>query len=151
MKRMALITLLAIVPLVACSKSSNSTTSAVTESTAATAKQDLAAQSLLRDGFVTAMVYFTDDDTFSGYNPSIAHRIDSTLSFVDGQPAAQGVVSIDAASGNVVVLSTQSARGATFCVAGSGASGPRSYGTVDAQGATSLAGCTGEDWGGANG
>ena len=45
---------------------------------------DRAAQSRLRNGFVTALVFYTDDDTYLGFDAAEAHSIEPTLTFVDG-------------------------------------------------------------------
>jgi hypothetical protein len=74
--------------------------------------------------------------------------IDPELRAVGDVPASVGVVSIDLASKDGIVLSTRSRSGTTFClsmVSATGVAIPEG-GTVDAQGATSVTDCTGKDW-----
>src|SRR5213592_1425138 len=72
--------------------------------------QNRAAQSNLRNGVAAAKTFFTDGDTYVGFNTGTkAADIEPSLSWdITGAPAALGVVSIHVVSANEVVLDTLS-------------------------------------------
>jgi hypothetical protein len=68
---------------------------------------------------------------------------------VDG-PSTEGVVTINLASGDEIVMSTRATDGQAFCIAGDASSGVGSggviRGSVDATGATTVSDCSGTPW-----
>jgi type II secretory pathway pseudopilin PulG len=141
MKRLVSLGLLLSGSLVACSKGADTT---AMDSLARS--QDQVAQSSLRNALVAAKTYFTDAATYSGWTASQGGVIEPSLTWADDQPATVDTVSVDFADGFQTVMSTTSASGTSFCIADDAESGT-TYGTVDAQGATAAAGCTGGAWG----
>ena len=110
---------------------------------ARTRAQNRAAQSNLRNGVAAADTWFTDGDTYTGFNAAAAVLIEPSLVWVDGVAGAVvGTVYIHAATtGNVVVLNAISASGTTYCFTKDvGAAGGQNQGNVAA---TSHATCTG--------
>jgi hypothetical protein len=63
-------------------------------------------------------------------------------------PARVGVISINLASHDGLVMSTKSRSGRPYCISMASATGSSipEGGTVDALGATSVRDCTGENW-----
>jgi hypothetical protein len=114
-------------------------------SSSAAAAQDRAAQSELRNALVAGKTMYTDASTYSGFDSTGGSSIEPSLTWVGDEPAQMGTISIDLASDSQLVLSTRSASGATFCVGDDAMSGS-SFGTVDAQGASSASNCTGSSW-----
>src|SRR6267143_2815018 len=81
--------------------------------------QDHAAQSNLRNGIAAAKTFFTDKDTYTGFNLlTNAKDIEPSLTWdTAGGAAAAGVVSIHvSAAGDDVILDTQSDSTALFCI-----------------------------------
>jgi type IV pilus assembly protein PilA len=83
--------------------------------------QDRAAQSDLRNGLAAAKTYFTDDDTYVGFDAAdVAAAIepslkwDSTTGVLATDPA---LVTINEASATAVALGRVSASGDEFCIA----------------------------------
>jgi type II secretory pathway pseudopilin PulG len=114
-------------------------------SSSATAAQDRAAQSELRNALVAGKTMYTDASTYSGFDSTAGSSIEPSLTWVGNEPAQMGTISIDLASDSQLVLSTRSASGATFCVGDNAMSGS-TFGTVDAQGASSASSCPGASW-----
>jgi type IV pilus assembly protein PilA len=80
--------------------------------------QDRAAQSDLRNGLAAAKTFFTDGDTYTGFDESAADAIEPSLNWVDGNPtAATDQVGINENDGPLVVLARHSTSGAEFCIA----------------------------------
>ena len=83
--------------------------------------QDRAAQSDLRNGLAAAKVYYTDSDTYTGFNQAAGVAIEPSLTWADSATTVQGTVGIlvpvTAPTGISVLLQTQSASGKGFCVA----------------------------------
>jgi hypothetical protein len=131
---------IALVLLSACSSSSGEPRSG--PGLALVLAQDRSAQSVLRNGLVTAKVYFTGGNTFSGFDPSIASGIEPSLTWREDQRAVLGGLSINLVSDEQVVLSTLSESGNAFCVTSDVDAGS-TYGRTDAVGATSVADCRG--------
>jgi type IV pilus assembly protein PilA len=104
---------------------------------ARTRSQDRAAQSDLRNAIAAADTFFTDDDSYTGFDAASAAGIEPSL---DWTSITISVVN----SGAGVVLSNQSASGTWFCIAKdtSAASGGQSQGSGTAV-ITTAAGCTG--------
>jgi type IV pilus assembly protein PilA len=89
---------------------------------ARTRAQDKAAESLLRNGIAAAKTYFTDSDSYVGFDnpgpPSAASLIEASIAWdPTGGPAAQGVISIHVDSATELVLDTLSGSGTPFCIA----------------------------------
>jgi type IV pilus assembly protein PilA len=103
--------------------------------------QNRAAQSDLRNGLAAAKVFFTDDDTYTGFDAAgVAAGIEPSLTWVLADGAAvEGSVTINTANGNVVEMSTQSQSGDDFCILDNTTTGT-TQGNVDATGAVACAG-----------
>jgi type IV pilus assembly protein PilA len=84
--------------------------------------QDRAAQSDLRNGLAAAKTFFTDDDTYTGFDASAADAIEPSLNWVDGAPTAGtdelGINNDTSVAGTtLVVMGRHSTSGAEFCIA----------------------------------
>jgi type IV pilus assembly protein PilA len=105
--------------------------------------QDRAAQSNLRNALAAAKTFFTDDDTYTGFNlGTAAADIEPSLTWVlvDGA-AANGTVTLNTAAGPVVEMSTESASTQDFCIKDDTSGAPGTiFGNVDATGAVVCAG-----------
>ena len=111
---------------------------------------DMRAQELLMNAFDEAMVVSIDSGSFAELDTQALLAMDPSTRVAGDVPARVGVVSIDLASADGLVMSTKSRSGKSLCIAAAAPSlgsfaGP-SGGTVDADGATSVADCTGRDW-----
>ena len=89
---------------------------------ARTRAQDKAAESLLRNGIAAAKTYFTDSDSYMGFDapgpPSAASLIEASIPWdPTGGPATQGTISIHVDSATELVLDTRSGSGTPFCIA----------------------------------
>ena len=103
--------------------------------------QDRAAQSDLRNGLAAAKTFFTDDDTYTGFDSSAADAIEPSLNWVDGAPtAATDELGITENTGPLVVMGRHSTSGAQFCIADD-ATGPGTTFGDDATAAT-IAACS---------
>jgi type II secretory pathway pseudopilin PulG len=140
MKRLAIASSVAVLLLAGCSKAS------VTVTSDASASQDKAAQSALRNALAASKTYFTDGDTYTGLSPTTAASIEPGLTWTGRAPATMGAVSIDLADGSQLVLSTVSASGQPFCVGDNAAVGT-TFGTMDAAAANTATDCGGATWG----
>lgn len=110
---------------------------------ARTRAQNRAAQSNLRNALVAADTWFTDNDTYTGFNAAAAAVIEPNMTFADGAAGTTvGTVYIHAATtGSTLVLNAYSASTTTFCLTKSVATGGGQHqGNVAA---TTYAGCTG--------
>jgi type IV pilus assembly protein PilA len=102
--------------------------------------QDKAAESNLRNGMAAAKTFFTDQDVYTGFNVAAAQAIEPSLTWnTNAPPSSINQVSIRDVTATHLVLATQSASTAFFCIADDANTGT-SFGKVDA--ATSAA-CTG--------
>jgi type IV pilus assembly protein PilA len=106
--------------------------------------QDKAAASDLRNGFTSAKVFFTDNDTYGDgagvlqdFTVANAMLIEPNLPWAAaGDPAGTKNVAINAALGNTVLLVRVSESGLYFCAVDTGAAGAgvhkgTTYATVD--------------------
>ena len=103
--------------------------------------QDRAAQSNLRNGLAAAKTFFTDGDTYDGFDATEGAAIEPSIDWTDN--TLPNGVEINEATVNPdseVVLSAVSASGNEFCIADISTAGT-SFGT-DATAATAAA-CTG--------
>ena len=108
---------------------------------ARTRAQDKAAQSNLRNGIAAAKTYFTDGETFVGFNEASAGAIEPSLTWEETDGAATlNVVTINTATLTTVEMSTSSASGAEFCVRDVSTGPGTVLGNVDATGAVVCAG-----------
>ncbi|HET9724832.1 MAG TPA: prepilin-type N-terminal cleavage/methylation domain-containing protein [Actinomycetota bacterium] len=104
--------------------------------------QDRAAQSDLRNGLAAAKTYFTDGDTYTGFNDAEATAIESSLNWVDGVPTAgTDEVGINFVAADEVILGRHSASGNQFCLGDDATSPGTTYGTNAVVAATG--GCVG--------
>ena len=79
--------------------------------------QDRAAQSNLRNGMAAAKVYFTDNETYVGFNAAAADLIEPSLNYVDAADPAVGAVDVGpAATATTVQLNAESGSGTFFCI-----------------------------------
>ena len=79
--------------------------------------QDRGAQSNLRNGIAAAKVYFTDNETYVGFDAAAADVIEPSLVYVDAVDPAVGEVSIGpAATATTVQLVAESGSGTFFCI-----------------------------------
>jgi len=104
--------------------------------------QDRAAQSDLRNGLAAAKTFFTDGDTYTGFDVSAASGIEPSLNWVTGVPTAgTDELGINFVAADEVIMGRHSTSGAQFCL-GDNSTGP---GTTFGPDATVVAsgGCTG--------
>ncbi len=126
--------------------------------------QDRGAQSNLRNAMAAAKTYFTDDDTYSGFDNTDGEALEPSLTWIALADPAVGEVAVgvvdgadsdttanddadsDTTANDAVLMVAESASGTFFCIAddpqvgttyGSGAS----YAAVD-----TLAECNGASW-----
>ena len=79
--------------------------------------QDRAAQSNLRNGIAAAKTFFTDDDSYTGFDDVAAGDIEPSLTWTADAGAALDTVDIVFVSGTELVLNTLSQSGTGFCIA----------------------------------
>ena len=106
--------------------------------------QDRAAESNLRNAMAAAKTFFTDADTYTGFDAAAAGGIETSLTWHDDAAAAvNNDVYINLSSNFVVVMSALSASSAVFCIADNSAAGGTgtTYGKQDATGAAVVADC----------
>ena len=107
--------------------------------------QNRAAQSNLRNAMAAAKTFYTDDDTYTGFDASQGTAIEPSLTWANALTTTLNVVAVNAPAGGVsVLMQTQSASGDGFCIADT-ATGP---GTVFGNNTTggdfaTVAACTG--------
>ncbi|MEX0833197.1 MAG: prepilin-type N-terminal cleavage/methylation domain-containing protein [Actinomycetota bacterium] len=111
-----------------------------------------AAHSNLRNGIAAAKIYFTDNQSYAGFDTAgIPDGIEPGIDWVVADsPATIGRVTINLASPGEVVMSTVSTAGDPFCIGGDAAAGVGTggvvRGSIDAAGATAVTDCTGAQW-----
>ena len=102
--------------------------------------QDRAAQSNLRTASAAADTYFTDDDSYTGFDATTAPDVEASITWEDeadpGALAADEAVGIALADDVEVVLVARSASGKAYCfakvVATGGTANPGVYQKADA-------------------
>jgi type IV pilus assembly protein PilA len=102
--------------------------------------QDRAAQSNLRTASAAADTYFTDDDSYTGFDAAEAANVEASITWEDeadpGALAADDAVGIAAADDVEIVLVARSASGKAYCfakvVATGGTANPGVYQKADA-------------------
>jgi type IV pilus assembly protein PilA len=83
---------------------------------ARTRAADRAAQTDLRTGLATALVWFSDAASYTGFDPLSAKVTEPNLAWTGpGQPSV-GEIDIETHSGDVLLLIGQSRSGTFFCV-----------------------------------
>lgn len=108
--------------------------------------QDRAAQSDLRNGFTAAKAFFTDSDTYAGFDSVDGEATEPSLKWLDGTtPVAVNDVSIKVAATTNLVLVSHSQSGTYFCL------GEDVNGTLKGKNATeatisTVAGCGTAGW-----
>jgi type IV pilus assembly protein PilA len=103
--------------------------------------QDKAAQSNLRNAIAAAKTYYTDGETYAGFNEATAGAIEPSLTWEETDGAATvNVVTVNTATLTNVEMSTKSSSGAFFCILDVSTGPGTTLGSVDATGATA---CTG--------
>jgi hypothetical protein len=102
------------------------------------------AQSNLRNALAVAKTFFTDGDTYLGFNPNEAASIEPSLHFNDRRTAVPGEVSIRDVTASTLLLVTVDDRGNAFCLADTLAG--QAYGLIDATAADACSG-TAALWG----
>ena len=85
--------------------------------------QNRAAQSDLRNGLAAAKTFFTDGETYTGFNAVAAEAIEPSLTWADAVTTVQGTVAVNSASTALILLQTQSSSGDGYCIADT-ATGP---------------------------
>ncbi len=115
---------------------------------ARTKAQDRAAQSNLRNGIAAAKVYFTDDDTFTGFSNTEGETIEPSLGWAAAGTPTAGQVVVAVVAADNVVLTALSESGTFFCIADNAAASggtfynsSTTYASVD-----TLAECNGSEW-----
>jgi type IV pilus assembly protein PilA len=85
--------------------------------------QDRAAQSNLRNGLTAAKAFYTDAETYAGFDAAEGALIEPSLTWVAGNPANVGevgfVIPVTAPVGQDFVLNAVSASTNEFCIADS--------------------------------
>jgi type IV pilus assembly protein PilA len=107
--------------------------------------QDRAAQSNLRNGMTAAKAFYTDNETYTGFDAAAGDLIEPSLVWADGGAATLNTVHIKAieaqggVAGQALTLATESASTTDFCIADSSLTGTNT-GPVDA---ANFAACVG--------
>ena len=104
--------------------------------------QNRSAQSDLRNGLTAAKAFYTDSDSYLGFDAAEGEDIEPALTWDDLAVATEGNVSVPAAStATAVVLATRSASGDFYCIADNAGTVLRGMADTAAEVAT-LAACT---------
>ena len=97
--------------------------------------QDRAAQSNLRNGIAAAKTFFTDGDTYTGFDASAGHAIEPSLTWVDGVATDPDEIVIRSQQRTRSSCRREAASGHDFCLADDSAAGPGTLFGRDATGA----------------
>jgi type IV pilus assembly protein PilA len=107
--------------------------------------QDRSAQSDLRNALTAAKAYYTDADTYDGFDGDAGEALEPALDWdLDGGAPAEGFVSVKVADGDDVLISTQSESTTEFAIGDSGAS--TVYCRADPAAMADCTGTTTADW-----
>jgi type IV pilus assembly protein PilA len=82
--------------------------------------QDRAAQSNIRNGLIAAKAFYTDAESYTGFNAAAGKTIEPSLTWADGAGSSLNTVNVivvGAAPSQELVLNTESASGQEFCIA----------------------------------
>jgi type IV pilus assembly protein PilA len=105
--------------------------------------QDRAAQSDLRNGLTAAKAFYTDAETYAGFDVAAADATEPSLNWVLGGAASANNVHINVVGPQEIVLTTESESTQDFCIADSSTLGT-ARGRLDAG---TYAACDGAaDW-----
>jgi type IV pilus assembly protein PilA len=77
--------------------------------------QDKAALTDLRNGVAAAKTFFTDADTYTGFNAAKGAAIEPALTWVNTAQPATSQVDVEVANGNTLLLIRHSDAGDYFC------------------------------------
>jgi hypothetical protein len=89
-------------------------------------------QSDLRNAYVAAKTYYTDGNTFEGFDLQVARSFGTSLRFNGAPQATAGEVSIRDVAADHILFAEATATGDVLCIAENDA-GRTTYGAVDAQ------------------
>lgn len=104
--------------------------------------QNRSAQSDLRNGLTAAKAFYTDSDSYLGFDATAGGEIEPALVWEDGTAVAEGEVNVsEASTANTVVLATESASGDFYCIADNDGTVLRGGADTAAE-VTTLAACT---------
>ena len=145
MVRTLTMSLIAVLALGACSKSAGPDAASGPPTTGAApiksvaSPEDKIAQSDLRNALAVGKTFFTNDDSYAGFNPMVGTKIlarfspdlADQLTFDESATASVRTVSIRAVTPTTLLLASKSASGTVYCLADN-ATGT-TYGTTDAQ------------------
>lgn len=102
--------------------------------------QDRAAQSDLRNALTASKAFYTDSDTYVGFNGvTEGEAIEPSLTWNDAATSTAGQVSVRAVAATTVMVVTESASGDIFCLADN--AGATVTGTHASTDPTTVAGC----------
>jgi type IV pilus assembly protein PilA len=79
--------------------------------------QDRSAQSDLRNGFTAVKAFYTDLESYAGFDAADGEAIEPSLTWADSATPAIGPVGVAGVTATTVVLNRQSASGQSFCLA----------------------------------
>jgi type IV pilus assembly protein PilA len=102
--------------------------------------QDRAAQAELRDGLTAAKAYYTDDETYTGFDDAMAASIEPSLNWAGDEPNINSVSD----DPDTVILTQQSESDTWFCI--QDVDGTTGYGESDVNEAGAVAACGGTEW-----
>jgi hypothetical protein len=107
--------------------------------------EDRRVQSDLRNAYVAAKTYYTDGNTFRGFDPATAVAIEPSLAYNTDAQAVAGEISIRNVGADHVLLAEATEVGDVMCIAEQ-PDGTTTYGAIDAQ---NVAECVGGEvaWG----
>jgi type IV pilus assembly protein PilA len=98
--------------------------------------QNRAAQSDLRNGLAAAKTFFTDNESYTGFDQSTASNIEPSLTWAVAATTTPGTVAIQVSdtaapvvTGGQIQLQTQSASGNGYCIADRSVGAPGVAGT----------------------
>jgi len=90
------------------------------------------AQADLRDAMAAAKTYYTRHESYRGFDPHAARKIEPALAWNESAKAVSNEVSIRGVTGRTVLLVTADGQGNPWCIADD-ADSVTTYGRVDAQ------------------
>jgi type IV pilus assembly protein PilA len=110
--------------------------------------QDRAAQSNLRNALTAGKAFYTDDETYAGFDAGEGEIIEPSLTWVDGDTGANsGQVGVRVADVEYLLLTAYSASGTYFCVEDDVLDDADAAGTFyDDVNAAAVAACRGASW-----
>ena len=99
--------------------------------------QDRGAQAELRDGMTAAKAFYTDDETYDGFDAAAGEAIEPSLDWAGGEPG------IATAADDLVRLTQESESGTWFCIEDD--AGTTGYGEGGTE-AAAVGACDGDEW-----